>query len=272
MSGGDQMSESNGDLAKLEEKYLGPDYNYSKNIYAPTPLGMSSNGTMEALADDIGGLMAYVQVLVTGRSNASVTGGPLGGKFFLETPLKCNDTATGNEVVRSIYINNVPDGQIPFISEAMGGGGFTEFLGLVPGIISNMAQIHPMGILSAFTAGGAPDCQGITMQTIDASNVSGSGTAFVSHTDINLMNPAWFPSGSRPELIMTHATKTKQKKESGGSSQGFTTMHDNNATKKNKKDYSKMPDDLLIKLYYSALGLIGIYLLLKIFLKKKMFK
>ena len=38
---------------------------------------------------------------------------------------------------------------------------------------------------------------------------------------------------------------------------------------KKKEDYSKMPDDTLIKIYYSMLGLLGIYILLKLMMKKK---
>jgi hypothetical protein len=269
----DQMTDANNDLEKLEEKYLGPSYNYSKFIKTPSGLGMSAEGKMEVLADDIGGLMAYVGLLVDGRSNASTTRRPLGNKFFLPTSLKCNDTVTGEEATRSIYINNVPDGQIPFISNAMGGTGFSQFRGLVPGLMSNMAQIHPMGILSAFTAGDAPDCQSITMETIDASNVSGTGVAYVTHADIKMMNPEWFPSRTRPTLIMEYSNKSKA--DGAKKSENFTTlrdtmpMNDMMSINDTKPNYSQMPADVFIKLYYSALGLIGIYLLLKIFLKKK---
>jgi hypothetical protein len=34
-------------------------------------------------------------------------------------------------------------------------------------------------------------------------------------------------------------------------------------------DYSKMPNDVVIRFYYSMLGLLGLYLLLRLTLRKK---
>ena len=75
---------------------------------------MSSKGSISAVSKDINGLISYVEVLVTGKSKASVSGGPLGNKFFLKTGAKCKDIAndaSNNELVdRYIYVNNVPQG------------------------------------------------------------------------------------------------------------------------------------------------------------------
>jgi hypothetical protein len=49
------------------------------------------------MANNIDGLIQYVQVLVTG-GGASTTGGPLGNKFFLQTGGKCSDVKTKQEV------------------------------------------------------------------------------------------------------------------------------------------------------------------------------
>lgn len=43
---------------------------------------MSSKGSISAVSKDINGLISYVEVLVTGKSKASASGGPLGNKFF----------------------------------------------------------------------------------------------------------------------------------------------------------------------------------------------
>jgi len=135
---------------------LGPDYDYSAQILPPDKIGMSADGTMNALADDIGGLMAYVKVLVTGTGKATKTPGPLGSKFFIGTSAQCTDKVSGDNVGRSIYVNNVPDGSIPIMSSGGGGVTFDTFKGLVPGLMSNLAQINPMQILSAFTDGSSP--------------------------------------------------------------------------------------------------------------------
>jgi hypothetical protein len=239
-----------GDVDKLEEDLLGPDYSYYSQIKSPGQMGMGSKGDTKTLEKDIDGLIGYVDLLVAGGGTASKVNGPLGDKFFLKTGAKCKDTKTSNQVTRSVYINNVPDGSIPFISSGLGAGDFTEFEGLVPGIMSNLSVINPMQIFQAFMSGSTPDCQALEMETIDVNNNVGTETAFVTVTDINSMNPCWFMDKKNP------ATKAK-------CSESFSTLQGS------KVDYSKMPDDLLVKVYYSSLGLLGLYILMKMFEKKK---
>ena len=69
-------------MAKEDSSFLGPSYDYWKNIKQPSQMGMSSEGSLDALATNVDGLLSYVQVLVTGGGNASNTGKPLGNKFF----------------------------------------------------------------------------------------------------------------------------------------------------------------------------------------------
>jgi hypothetical protein len=255
---GGQLGQKSSDL---QEKILGPDYNYSKQIKAPSEMGMSSNGSFETLADDIGGLIAYVDVLVTGRGKASHTGKPLGTKFFLPTVMKCKDQATGKDVVRSIYVNNIPDGSIPFVSQGMGGATFTEFEGLLPGVLSNIAQINPMQILSAFTNGPSPKCQAITLETVDSNNQSSVATAYVSNTDIENMNPDWFsaPGQTSKPHIESFATMGSQ-----------SSLLEPKTLQGSKIDYSRMPNDFFIKIYLSSLGLLGLYIFLKTILRRRL--
>ena len=102
-----------------KDSYMGPDYQYYKYIKEPSAIGMSDKGSLAQMGKNIDGLIQYVDLLVTGKSRASATGNPLGNKFFLKTGGKCMDTTTnkdGVEVDRYIYVNNVPHGNIPFIS------------------------------------------------------------------------------------------------------------------------------------------------------------
>jgi len=135
------------DATNVENNLLGPAYPYYKNINSPNSsnMNMSSNGTLSALGQDIEGLIAYVQLLVEGGGNASIPGGPLGNKFFLKTGAKCIDTETNEEVDRYIYIDNVPSGNIPFVSSALGQN-FTEFEGLIPGAMSDLNVFNPYSI------------------------------------------------------------------------------------------------------------------------------
>jgi hypothetical protein len=73
-----------GNLDDVQEKLLGPDYKYFKQIKTPTELGVSSEGGLDHLSKDVSALIAYVELLVAGTGDASSTGQPLGNKFFLK--------------------------------------------------------------------------------------------------------------------------------------------------------------------------------------------
>lgn len=182
--------------AGVEAKLLGPSYPYWKNIKSPSEIGMSDEGTLDALGNDVSGLVSYVELLVTGKSNASATGGPLGNKFFLQTGGQCK-SHDGKLQDRFIYVNNVPLGNIPFISAGMGTN-FSEFRGLIPGIMSDLNVLNPYGIMSAFLSGTTPDCYPLTMEVIDNNNNKSSATKYVTISDISNMDPCSFPNGENP--------------------------------------------------------------------------
>ena len=197
------LNDANG----VESRLLGQSYPYYKNIKSPSEIGMSDKGTIKQMTKDINGLIQYVELLVTGKSKASTTGGPLGNKFFLQTGAKCaaadqctkdaNGVSTCQEVDRYIYVNNVPYGNIPFISSGLGQN-FTEFRGLIPGAMGNLDVLNPYSIMSAFLSGSNPPCQQITMQVIDASNNKSSETHYVTTVDIKNTNACSFPNGRNP--------------------------------------------------------------------------
>ena len=79
------FNEIAGGAEKMQAQFLGPTYNYAKNIRSPNDMGMSGDGNMSALAKDIAGIIAYTQLLVEGKGNANKKGTPLGNKFYLKT-------------------------------------------------------------------------------------------------------------------------------------------------------------------------------------------
>jgi hypothetical protein len=240
------------DVNGVQSLLLGPTYPYYNNIKTPSQLGMSDKGTIQQMGQNITGLTNYVEVLVSGKSKASKTGGPLGNKFFLQTGGKCVDNSvdgSNNQVDRYIYINNVPQGDIPFISSGLGVN-FSEFRGLIPGAMSNLTVLNPFGLLQSFLAGSTPPCQEITMQTIDVNNNKSSETHFVTVTDIQNMNPCSFPNGRNP------ITKVK-------CSEAFSTGVSADAAS------FDMPDDPLAQLYFASLGLVGIYILYRFMEKSR---
>jgi len=238
------------DAKGVEAKLLGPSYPYYKNIKMPNQLGMSEKGTLKTLGKDIGGLIDYVEVLVAGKSKASATGGPLGDKFFLQTGAKCVDNQSNQQVDRYIYVDNVPDGNIPFLSSGMGVN-FSDMEGLIPGAMGNLSVLNPFNIMKAFLSGATPPCQEITMQTIDANNNKSSETHYVTVTDINEMDACTFSNKINP------VTNVKCK-------DAFTLQ--------SASSYSspiKMPTDLSTQIYFFALAAILIYFFYKIMIKSK---
>ena len=245
----------------VQEKLLGPTYPYYKNIKTPSQIVMSDKGTIQQMSKDIDGLIQYVELLVQGKSKASATGGPLGNKFFLKTGAKCaakdkcknkKDPSTCKQVDRYIYINNVPQGNIPFISSGLGVN-FSELKGLIPGAMGNLNVLNPFAITRAFLSGSTPPCQEITMQTINSKNNKSSETHYVTLADIYSIDPCSFPKKKNP------ITKSKcQEAFLNGAEEGVG------------KDASPvMSDDPLAQLYLASLAGIGIYILYRFMEKSR---
>ena len=239
------------DAKAAESKYIGPDYPYYKYIKSPSEIGMSSSGSLSHLGKDIDGLISYVELLVSGGGKASATGKALGNKFFLKTGGKCTDTNSGQDADRFIYINNVPSGNIPFISSGVGVN-FSEFKGLIPGTISNLNAFNPMEMFQAFLSGSKPDCQELKMETIDIYNNKSTESHFVTLVDIKNMDPCIFEDKTNP------ITKEKCRET-------FENLVNTNC-------YTcyKIPKDTISQIYFSSLGILGIYILYKIMTKNGM--
>jgi hypothetical protein len=236
------------DAKGVEERLLGPTYEYWKQIKTPPELGMTTDGTLGAMAKDIDGLVQYVEVLVTGQG-ASKTGRPLGNKFFLPTGGKCKDIRSCDgqgadcqlqQVDRYIYVNNVPQGNIPFISSGMGQN-FSDLKGLIPGAMGNLNVLNPFAILQAFMSGGTPDCSAIKLETVNTDNVSGTETHYVSIVDQQNMDPCSFLDRRNP--ITGQPCK-----------EIFSNMRED------LQPALYLPDDPMIQVYYAMLGVLGIYI------------
>jgi hypothetical protein len=205
------------DMKGMEQNLLGPDYLYWKRILKPSDMGMSADGNFGALTNDVNGLINYVEVLVSGNAG-STTGGPLGDKFFLKTGGQCTDVASGKKVDRYIYIDNVPNGNIPFISSGLGGTDFTEFEGLIPGLLGDLGKLNPLNLFKSFMMGDNPDCMSVTLQTIvpvadsDLNDTGkdnvGNETQYVAVADVKNMDPCIFNDKKNPADPSLTCTET----------------------------------------------------------------
>lgn len=229
------------DAKGVEQSLLGPSYKYYDQIKSPSEIGMSADGDLGALARDVDGLVQYVEVLVTGNSNASRTGRPLGNKFFLQTGAKCMNP-NKQEVDRYIYVNNIPSGNIPFISSGLGKN-FSEFKGLIPGAVSDLNTLNPFTIMQSFMSGSTPPCQEVTLETIDVNNNSSQETHYVTLVDLQNMDACSMPGG------VNNYTKPARRCKEAFENQTLSPV---------------MPRDPIVQLYFAGLAALGIYTLTRL--------
>ena len=225
-----------------EENMLGPNYKYYKHIRTPGQLGVSSKGDMATMAKDVKGIINYVELLVAGGGPASTTGGPLGPKFYIKTAGKCKDQATGSIVPRYIYINNVPSGNIPLISSGLGVN-FSEFRGLIPGILEDIGSLNPLTLFSAFQQGSAPPCKEVKFPVTGDDRLNAPQSGHVALSEIN-----------EYEAVQNRT-------------EGFISGNKILRGENDKKNNLKLP--LFVNLYTTGFGALLIYLMYQIMYKKK---
>ena len=239
---GDFFKDIAGGIEKVQAGFLGPTYNYTKQIKTPSNLGISSKGDLDTLARDINGIVAYTEVLVAGKSNAQRKNKPLGNKFFLKTGGQCKGP-DGNLHPRWIYVHNVPTGSIPFISAATGEN-FPDFRGLLPGTIENLDKLNPLEIFGGFMQGANPKCRKLNVK-----DDAGVSNEYVADADISNLDPCIF-GGKNP---------VSGKKKSG-CGDGFRNMNDiMNEIK--KMDVNKLKKNPLANIYNLGFGVLVVYLM-----------
>jgi hypothetical protein len=178
----------------LQKEYVGPNYEYAKFIKTPNEMGMS--GKSNAIASNISGLMNYIHLLSEGGGPASKNYGlPLGNRYFLNMGGKCK-TPAGDTVSRSLYVNNIADGKIPFLQNM--GIDLSSFKGLIPAILGDVNKLDPTRLFAAFNQPSTPPCRNIYMKTVDENNIEGTGSGFVADNDIQGIAPCAFVEGVNP--------------------------------------------------------------------------
>ena len=231
-------------VGNLEKKFLGPTYNYAKQIKTPNEIGMTSEGTMSALGADVQGLIAFTEILVSGGGDASRVKGPLGNRFYLKTGGQCT-APDGNKVDRYVYMHNKATGSIPFISDATGAS-FPEFRGLIPSSIENVGAINPVAIFGGFMQGANPPCR-----KLDIKDDNGVRGVYVADADIANLDPCIF-GGKNP---------VSKKSRSGCAKDGFENMNETFMELKELMEDGKLSKNKAANLYNLGFGALLIYLL-----------
>lgn len=256
-------------------------YPYYANILTPAQLGMSPGSSLNNIEDGVAGLVNYINLLVEGTSPASLTGGPLGNRYFLQTNQNCVNT-DGSTVTRSLYIDNVPSGGLGIMPDGGMGQNFSSFQGLIPGALEDVLSLSQIDFMSAFTSIGLPKCQSVTLQTIDINNNVGYGTGYVALDDLNDVPPCSFQNQYNPvtQTPCSEGFKVNSDSDSEGGKGGGDNgrkkkknkknknkkikLNGNNANNNTKDKPIRMPNDIFLKIFIYSLGALLIYVVLKL--------
>jgi hypothetical protein len=230
---------------------IGDTYPYWNYIKTPQNLGITSDGNFPAFMKDVGGLFDYGELLILSKSNASTTGNALGNKYFLNTGGQCCPTTVDNPwsntpcsssslVDRYIFMNNIPTGNLPFITSSGNSNG--EFTGILPGILEDVFKIpiEIEGLFSALTQEPNPPCIPLELAVTDINNNTSMQTQYVASSDVIGMSPSDFPNNKIPI------------------SESFINMNNQYMNIENKQDP-------IITLYFILLIILAIYLFYRLF-------
>jgi hypothetical protein len=251
-----------------EEDEVNNNYEYSKYIKTPKDMGIEVGENMSNIENGVAGIFSYVKLLVEGKSNASKTGKPLGNKYFLETQEDCIVEATNEKVKRSLYFDNVPSGTAGMITDT--GDDFSEFRGLVPGIIENVMSIGKIDFFSAFTQVGIPKCLPVKLKTIDVNNKESTDTQYVIISDIKDISPCNFASKLNPvseeSCTREDFTLSEDDKRNAELYKNYYKLDDDDDDHdiRNKSMKLMMPDDIFLKILFFSLGALSIYIAIKL--------
>lgn len=283
-------------------------YQYFDKIKGPDAMDMCSDGTDACLKNDIGGLIAYVKLLTEGGGEASDPELPLGTKFFMSTSSKCKDT-DGNMQDRYIYFNTIPTGNIelmPGASLDMNSfkglvPGILEDIGKINpfNMLAAFMENQEARCIQVKLPVGDAGSLGTGNQTSCGYEDSQCKEEYMIFPDIELIPTDLFNSKYPKSHYKNIINDYKNKKLIGEESFQQRTddlsisynpilsstlpntpfnskkLHrkPNQKTQEkklqNKIPSSKMPDDILIKIYFSALGLFGLYILMKLLHKNR---
>jgi len=228
--------------------FLGEDFDYVGAFYNPRdcePGGPCMGESGDKIMGNLSGTLKYGNALLfhsdsIDKDRVQKNPGVLGNKYFIDSGVDC-ETPDGDTVSRHIYVDNRPTGNVPFISELVGGGGLPK--GLIPGMLSNTERLNPVKLFSALIpeVGDAAKCKEQTVTEIrqrdNGSTYSEEVKVYMTDKDFAEVEP-------------------------------FSSIHDDIIDEKDVNNYSKMPDDKLVQLYLSTLTIAGMYIVLKLINKK----
>ncbi len=268
--------------------FLGPSYNYVNHIMTPNDFNLKVSGDMWDFGNNVAAIGNYISLLIAGPSNAIKNSDitlPLGNTFMMPTMAKCIDINLNDIsytlVQRSIWINNIPAGNIPLLS-SLTNANFSGFRGLIPGIAENMKVLNPFSMMKTLMGGGTPDCQYVTLPIVDSSGVISEQSGYITNIDLSLLDPCSITQiGKYPNGMIRNEKWANWNKNDpayipvkvdcgDGYDQEKCSCIEafQNMNLKNKYENNIFTEENLNEFYIIILGILGLYLLIKIMHKK----
>lgn len=132
------------DATQKLQDYIGPSYNYAKQIKSPAELGASGSTSFSSIIDDAEAYYDYIKYLMFNPK--------LGNNFFIKSG-KCDQTSVdeckGED--RWLFVKNIPDGQSPCLQNLGIQIPPGTMEGLLPGFMEDVGTIAktPFNIINA---------------------------------------------------------------------------------------------------------------------------
>ena len=279
-------------IAAIKKALAGDNYSYIAATMGPSELGVGTDP--QDIKTNINAIFDYTQLLINGDGPANrieATYGsniPIGDRYLVNTGGQCKpviasvncqmngtceprgpevgtdvETADGKikVVPRSMVIDNIPEYDVPIPpSIAAEAGGVKRFDGIVPGILSDVMKLNPMGIMTSFLLPGYPDCIETRINSVTGKGANAyrlvPQTGFIITSEAQSLNPCIFTDNINP---------LTGERCPGGEVEGFSNI---NSKKFNEPKKIVMPNDKAVKLYMILISLLGSYLLYKLLFKK----
>lgn len=265
-----------------------PNYDYGAFVADVSSLGMTKSVDgwgIDQIADNMSGLIDYIEnVLISGTGKGNLAVGltnplepnqPLGNAYFYPSGLTCMHD--GSAVQAYMYMNNVPQGNIPLIS-SLAGRDIRGLRGLLPGIFEDLNGFDPTEIVTALEINEKDPC---VYPELPVTNINEDGksydktnglpyTYFENNPDnenkynrpmfkgyAELIDPCLFKNGTN-----TYSNRTCRSREN------FTNINplqsDSQLSSNNQiKPTFEMSDDILIQIYFIAVAILFLFILLK---------
>lgn len=182
-----------------DDGILGPKYNFSDQLTAPSELGITRSGSIEGVLRAAAGINYYSDAIGFGESTLlaremGMNQSPLGLRFFVATGQFCSNGADMYE-----YVSTIPTGNLGKISETVENTMGVKLRGMAPGILEDATgAMNPLPMFKAVIGSGYAKCKKVTLPVGDE---NGRISSPFDASDIWIKNPIVYkstPSGSRP--------------------------------------------------------------------------